>query len=155
MSRNIFKRLSELQILGTVVVKSFRTPRLCQLNPIVNKSCNLECCSNKMHRTIANIYKTNFAVKDKYIRLAYFILDMGNDFIKVLGHCCHWNIMGTVSEHFFKVHLEVSHSPQLHVYYNINCKYFKSTGCYWSLTLKKFKILLLLVSLRLHKLSVC
>ena len=39
----------------TVVAKSFRTPRVCPLNAIVNKSCKIECCGNKMHQIIQNM----------------------------------------------------------------------------------------------------
>ena len=56
------------------------------LNPIVNKSCNIECCGNKMHQIVANMNvdilicttQTKSDVKDNYIRLASFILDMGH-----------------------------------------------------------------------------
>ena len=42
----------------TVVAKSFRTPRVCPLNPIVNKSCKIECCGNKMQQIVQNMILT-------------------------------------------------------------------------------------------------
>ena len=53
------------------------------LNPIVEKSCNIECCSNKMHLIVANVIvskndmSTKSIEKDNYVRFASFILDMG------------------------------------------------------------------------------
>ena len=39
----------------TVVAKSFRTPRVCPLNPIVNKSCKIEWCGAKIHKIVQNM----------------------------------------------------------------------------------------------------
>ena len=42
----------------TVVAKSFRTAGVFPLNPIVNKSCKIECCGNKMHQIVQNMILT-------------------------------------------------------------------------------------------------
>ena len=39
----------------TVVAKSFRTAKVFPLNPIVSKSCKLECCGNKTYQIIQNM----------------------------------------------------------------------------------------------------
>ena len=44
----------DICVSPTVVAKSFRTPRFFPLNPIVNKSCKIECCGNKMNQIIQN-----------------------------------------------------------------------------------------------------
>ena len=41
--------------LSTVGAKIIRTPRVFPLNPIVNKSCKIECCDKKLHQTIQNM----------------------------------------------------------------------------------------------------
>ena len=40
---------------STVVAKIIRTPRVFPLNPIVNKSCKIGCCGNKMYQIIQNM----------------------------------------------------------------------------------------------------
>ena len=43
---------------STVVAKSFWTPRFFPLNGMVNKSCRIECCGNKMHQIVQNMILT-------------------------------------------------------------------------------------------------
>ena len=47
---------------------------------IVNKSCNMECCGNKMQQIVPNVIMGN------YTRLVSFILDRGRVFKKLFGH---------------------------------------------------------------------
>ena len=42
----------------TVVAKSFRTPRVFPLSSIVNKSCKIERCGNKMHQIVQKMILT-------------------------------------------------------------------------------------------------
>ena len=41
--------------IHTVPVKIIRTPRVLQLNPVVNKSHKIECCGRTRHQIIQNM----------------------------------------------------------------------------------------------------
>ena len=44
----------------TVVSKIIGSPKLSPLNPIVNKSCNIELCFNKMHQIVPNMMASQY-----------------------------------------------------------------------------------------------
>ena len=45
-------------VSSTEVAKSFQTPRVFPLNPIVNKSCKIKHCGNNRHQVIQNMILT-------------------------------------------------------------------------------------------------
>ena len=47
--------MEEEFLMTTVVARSFRTPRVFPMNPVVNKSCKIEPFGNKMHKIIQNM----------------------------------------------------------------------------------------------------
>ena len=53
-----FPLITEQVLQHTVVAKSFRTPRVFTLNPMLKKSGKIECCDLKIHQIVQNMILT-------------------------------------------------------------------------------------------------
>ena len=67
----------------------YSTPDVFPLTPVVNRSCNIECCVNRMLQILQNMMVTQGLAlepsmlsikKDYYTRSAYIDLGMGQNF---------------------------------------------------------------------------
>ena len=65
----------------TVVAKSFWTPRVFPLNPVVNKPCKIKRCGDKMHQIVHNMILgrglEHKLWNENYLRSAPFTVEMG------------------------------------------------------------------------------